>query len=63
MFGYSLPLSACVRKLPGGRAELTIPFSTPLKNMVVDDLTVRVRSSAHDKPGSLLACMQRSHAS
>ncbi len=44
VFGYSLPLSACVKKLPGGRAELTLPFSTPLKNVVVDDLTVRVCS-------------------
>ena len=52
MFGYSLPLSACVKRLPGGRAELTLPFSTPLKNVVVDDLVVRVR-----RPRSLLpAC-------
>jgi len=43
VFGYSLPLSACVKRLPGGRAELTLPFSTPLKNVVVDDLVVRVR--------------------
>ena len=57
VFGYSLPLSACVRKLPGGRAELTLPFSTPLKNVVVDDLTVRVRLSC--VPG-LSGC---SHAS
>ena len=45
VFGYSLPLSTCVRKLPGGGAELMLPFSTPLKNVVVDELTVRVRLS------------------
>ncbi len=40
-FGYSLPLSAIVSKVKGGR-QLEALFSSPFDNVVVDDLVVKV---------------------
>ena len=45
IFGYSLKLQSVV-KTKGGVRTLTLPFSTPLQNVLVHDLTVKV-SLAH----------------
>ena len=41
IFGYSMKLQSVVKTMGGMRA-LTLPFSTPLQNMLVHDLTVKV---------------------
>ena len=48
IFGYSLKLQSVV-KTKGGVRTLSLPFSTPIQNALVHDLTVKVIS--------LLACM------
>ena len=41
IFGYSLKLQSVV-KTKGSVRTLTLPFSTPLQNVLVHDLTVKV---------------------
>lgn len=40
IFGYSMKLQSVVKTMGGVRA-LTLPFSTPLQNTLVHDLTVK----------------------
>ena len=41
IFGYSMKLQSVVKTMGGVRA-LTLPFSTPIQNTLVHDLTVKV---------------------
>ena len=41
IFGYSMKLQSVVKTMGGLRA-LTLPFSTPIQNTLVHDLTVKV---------------------
>ena len=43
MFGYSLPLSPFVAKLPGGALQLTAWLGPAVRDLVTEDLTVKVR--------------------
>lgn len=43
-FGWSMPLREFVSRRGGGRMQLTLPLSTPLQGVIVDDLTVKVGS-------------------
>lgn len=42
VFGYSLPLSGYATRLGNGQVQLVQMFSTPIKDLLVDDLTVKV---------------------
>lgn len=42
VFGYSLKLHTVVKSVKGGLRQLSIPFSTPILNLPVRDLTVKV---------------------
>ncbi len=42
MFGYSLKLQTVVSSIKGGLRKLSIPFSTPILNLPIKDLTVKV---------------------
>lgn len=43
--GYSLKLHTVVNSLKGGLKQLSIPFSTPILNLPIQDLTVKVSLS------------------
>jgi len=43
VFGYSLPLSPFVAKLPGGALQLTAWLGPAVRDLVTEDLTVKVR--------------------
>ena len=42
IFGYSVKLQSVVKR-KGAVRTLTLPFSTPIQNTLVHDLTVKVR--------------------
>lgn len=42
LFGWSMPLQECVRKLPSGRLLFEAPIGPSVHNLVVDKLTVKV---------------------
>ena len=43
VFGYSLPLSPFVAKLPGGTLQLTAWLGPAVRDLITEDLTVKVR--------------------
>ncbi|BDA44122.1 Dolichyl-diphosphooligosaccharide-protein glycosyltransferase [Coccomyxa sp. Obi] len=52
LLGYSLKLNTVVNTLKGGLRQLSIPFSTPILNLPIQDLTVKVvlpEGSSHIK--------------
>ena len=46
MFGYSLPLGSVVSTAKGGVRKVELPFSSPIRDLLVQDLTVKVRTCA-----------------
>ena len=55
IFGYSMKLQSVVKTMGGVRA-LTLPFSTPIQNALVRDLTVKVSMST--SPGLVICYPQ-----
>ena len=45
MFGYSLPLTPFVEKLPGGTLRLTATLGPAVRDLVTEQLTVKVGAS------------------
>ena len=46
VFGYSLPLGSVVSTAKGGVRKVELPFSSPIRDLLVQDLTVKVRTCA-----------------
>ena len=46
VFGYSLPLGSVVSTGKGGVRKVELPFSSPIRDLLVQDLTVKVRARA-----------------
>ena len=57
IFGYSMKLQSVVKTMGGVRA-LTLPFSTPLQNTLVHDLTVKV---SNIRPPEMLSLAHSDH--
>ena len=47
IFGYSVKLQSVVKR-KGGVRTLTLPFSTPIQNILVHDLTMKVRQCLNE---------------
>ncbi len=46
VFGYSLPLATVVSRAKGGLRQVELPFSSPIQNLLVADLTVKARTAS-----------------
>ena len=53
VFGYSLPLATVVSRTKDGARKVELPFSSPIQNLLIADLTVKVGSQVY----SALACL------
>jgi hypothetical protein len=56
--GYSLPLSGFLFRAPGGKRRLTMNLCTPLEDVFVEDMTVKVGVSGHVMYSTACLCYE-----
>ena len=56
VFGYSLPLTPFVAKLPGGALRLTASLGPAVRDLITEDLTVKV--GGHCSTQTCISCCE-----